>query len=86
MSSCLVCNAEHAHKHHALPKSVWPEHRDNPANLIPLCFRCHNDWHAGLDAVTWDVLPDVTRILLRGVASPRWLDRWYPTREGELPF
>jgi 5-methylcytosine-specific restriction endonuclease McrA len=31
--------------HHVLPKSIYPEHRLNEKNIIPLCFMCHRTAH-----------------------------------------
>lgn len=83
---CLVCGTWHAHLHHALPKSVWPEHRHNPSNLIPLCPSCHNDWHDGRRRVYRDMLPRLTWNLLALSAGYEWLDKWYPERGSSLPF
>jgi 5-methylcytosine-specific restriction endonuclease McrA len=77
---CLVCGAPDAHEHHALPKSVWPLHRDNPDVFVPLCFHCHNDWHDGRARVYLEDLPLRTRALVTANASGPWVARWYPSR------
>jgi hypothetical protein len=84
---CLVCGTTPSHLHHALPKSVWPQHRDNPDVLVPLCYPCHNDWHDGRARVCWEDLPPVTRALIQGSAGQEWIDRWYPSRPlADLPY
>jgi 5-methylcytosine-specific restriction endonuclease McrA len=83
---CLVCGAWHSHAHHALPKSVWPEHRHNRANLILLCPSCHMDWHAGRRPVYRESLHATTRHLLALSAPSEWLDKWYPQRPSVTPF
>jgi hypothetical protein len=87
VSSCLVCGREPAHSHHTLPKSVWPQHRDNPSCLVPLCFVCHDAWHRCYGNVPWDMLPLVTQRLISVSADTRWIERWYPQRAfAVLPF
>lgn len=87
MKLCLICYASGAHEHHTLPKSVWPEHRDNPACLIPLCAVCHDAWHRCFGNVPWDMLPRATQALITAAASSQWIERWYPQRaHADLPF
>lgn len=38
--SCEICGALGAHGHHILEKSVYPEYREEPMNLVTLC-----NWH-----------------------------------------
>lgn len=47
MKPCARCkrNRESVCGHHILPKSVYPEHRLNEKNIIPLCFMCHGTAH-----------------------------------------
>lgn len=87
MRSCLVCGSPGAALHHTLPKSVWPQHRDNPDCLVPLCFICHDGFHRCLGNVPWDMLPAATRELIESEASSDWVATWYPQRtHADLPF
>lgn len=83
---CLVCGRPDAHEHHTLPKSVWPEHRDNPDVLIPLCFYCHAAWHGGMAVAFWEILPEATQALIERSASEAWRAQWYPLRGNDTPF
>jgi hypothetical protein len=66
---------------------VWPQHRDNPIVLIPLCFACHDAWHRCLGNVPWDMLPRDTRALIESETTVEWRAAWYPQRtEAALPF
>ena len=45
---CVACGAHPVELHHVktrktLDKKDW----DNPWNLLPLCHRCHQEWHFG---------------------------------------
>lgn len=87
MKACLVCGASPAQMHHTLPKSVWPQHRENPDCLIPLCVACHDGFHRCLGNVPWDMLPPRTRALIERSTSPDWIATWYPRRaHDDLPF
>jgi hypothetical protein len=87
MRRCLVCDELGAHQHHALPKSVWPELRDHPDVLIPLCFRCHQAWHDGLGPVSADMMPYRTLCLITKHAPGAWVQQWYPPRpHADVPF
>jgi hypothetical protein len=41
---CARCSRRGASNHHLLAKSIYPEYREEPMNLIPLC-----DWHHTMD-------------------------------------
>lgn len=85
--SCLVCGHEPAQQHHTLPKSTWPQHRDDPDCLIPLCARDHDMWHRCFGNVPWDMLPPATQRLISSSADTRWIEHWYPQRPfSSLPF
>lgn len=46
-SICRVCNEKAWNVHHVLPKRDFPHWKQEPCNLISLCFACHNQADAG---------------------------------------
>ena len=69
--------------HHAVPRSLAPEHRYNPLNCITLCRSCHMKHHAGMPLPRAIFTADEQRELEKIAPSIGWLARRYPRTRKE---
>jgi hypothetical protein len=70
-SGCLLCPAAAQHPHHVLPRRRWPQHNQEPRNVILLCAGCHAAHeHPGVNdtRIQWMTLPLEVRLWLMAQA------------------
>jgi hypothetical protein len=79
---CRVCGAtDGLHLHHAVPRALSEDGRNDLSNGIPLCNSCHMSWHRGGRPIYRDVFTATEwRTVQRLAPSTAWLDNRYPTR------
>jgi 5-methylcytosine-specific restriction endonuclease McrA len=82
--ACLVCDETHAirpmHMHHVLPQSQWPEHDQQPFNLVAICAGCHDNHERAHRRIRYDELPEQVRTWIRtlGGRETLYTERTYP--------
>ncbi|GEM_PF-3641281 len=65
--SCIVCNFFDGGSvcfHHLKTQKSYPEHRKKRWNLIPVCLRCHNNFHSKGTVYMANSYPSVQKWLL----------------------
>lgn len=86
MARCENCNGPHAQLHHAIPKSILEEGRNEPLNFIRLCHACHIGWHQRSVTIYRTLFSGESWKWISERMPERWLDTWYPPRPDESPF
>lgn len=76
---CRPCGSAYAlHLHHAVPRSICPkEAKADLRNGVPLCARCHMDWHQG-KPLPREMFTEDEWGYIETLIGPDWLDRRYP--------
>jgi 5-methylcytosine-specific restriction endonuclease McrA len=79
---CLVCRERwfQLHLHHVLSQQHYPEHDEQPFNLIALCADCHMRHENAHRRVRYDELPEQVRTWIRtlGGRETLYVERMYP--------
>lgn len=78
---CRVCGRRPVEAHHLVPRSKFARGDDavhDPANLIALCHRCHQDHHTRVRLVPREVLAPAEVEFVVGRMGDRWAGTWYP--------
>ena len=80
--SCRVCSARPVEIHHVVPRARFGR-RDpsvnDPANLVPICHRCHQNHHTTADhRIPRSALTDTEVAFAVDHAGPAWVTLWYP--------
>jgi 5-methylcytosine-specific restriction endonuclease McrA len=79
---CLLCPTWGTlHLHHVLSQQHYPEHDQQPLNLIALCADCHMRHENAHRRVRYDELPEQVRTWIRtlGGRETLYVERTYPT-------
>ena len=63
--------------HHILPKQRWPELIDEPANLLPICFRCHQLHEEAIRRIPYYAIGSVWDLDL-SEPQKRYIENTYP--------
>lgn len=83
---CRNCgSAERVQLHHAIPRGKAQHVKADLRNGLPLCLRCHHDWHANKTVIYRDVFTEeewafLSSVRLTGELVGPWLDKHYPAR------
>jgi 5-methylcytosine-specific restriction endonuclease McrA len=82
---CIVCGervsiGELWAFHHVLPKSRWPELRNDSANIVTIHIGCHARHESAFARIKREQLPARTLELAERLGDPglAYLDRTYP--------
>jgi 5-methylcytosine-specific restriction endonuclease McrA len=67
--------------HHVLPQQTWPEHGQQPFNLVAICPGCHDNHERAHRRIRYDELPEQVRTWIRtlGGRETLYVERTYPT-------
>jgi 5-methylcytosine-specific restriction endonuclease McrA len=82
---CLVCDGRdvltlpYLQMHHVLPQQTWPEHDENPFNLVAICAGCHDNHERAHRRIRYDELPEQVRTWIRtlGGRETLYVERTY---------
>jgi 5-methylcytosine-specific restriction endonuclease McrA len=79
---CVVCgprNTLYLQMHHVLPQEKWPEHDENPFNLVAICAGCHDNHERAHRRIRYDELPEQVRTWIRtlGGRETLYVERVY---------
>lgn len=79
---CRICPNRRVEAHHIVHRGrIGSKHPqiNHPDNIIPLCYRCHQDHHTTAHRrVPWDVLTEAEQEFLVEYGGIGWAERWYP--------
>lgn len=90
MPECIGprCSSRAVHEHHVVYRQHWLRdggELDDPRNLVPMCFRCHERHHSGIARLPLWVLPDAVFVALPEVLGAgrayEYLGRRYSGRD-----
>ena len=74
---CLVCDRSEGwgqlQLHHLLPQAKWPEHDQQPLNMVALCPGCHDAHERAHRRIRWDELPEQSRTWIRTLGGQETL-------------
>ena len=76
---CLVCGEGPfpwrgpLQVHHILPQAKWPEHDQQPLNMVALCPGCHDAHERAHRRIRWDELPEQSRTWIRTLGGQETL-------------
>ena len=79
---CRLCGTAggELHLHHLIPRSLSRAGRDDPDNLIGLCFSCHDGFHQGTPIPRSILTMREWEAMERYAPSLGWLARRYPRK------
>jgi hypothetical protein len=65
--------------HHVLPQAQWPEHAENPFNLVMVCWHHHDNHERAHRRIRYDELPEQVRTWIRtlGGRETLYVERTY---------